>query len=159
MVDDGLFNWDTPVVEIPPGFQFSDPVLTQQVTLRDLVCACSGVPRRDLVLIFRAEALTAEDVVESLADFQLLTDFGETFQYSNDLLGKAALYLRDGRLMLDTGFFQAELLPIVSEGATREIGADGELEASLRISPDIQAPEKRVVVVGLNNYLAHPGPF
>lgn len=86
MVDDGLFNWDTPVVEILPRFQFSNPELPQQVTLRNLVCACSGVPRRDLVLIFRAEALTAEEVVESLADFQLLTDFGETFQYSNQMV-------------------------------------------------------------------------
>ena len=86
MVDAGLFEWDTPVVEVLPEFDFSTPELTEQITMQNLVCACSGVPRRDLELFFNAENLSAEGVVESLETFELFTDFGETFQYSNQMV-------------------------------------------------------------------------
>ncbi len=89
MVDEGLFDWDTPVVEILPTFQFSDPELTSQITMSNLVCACTGVPRRDLEFLFNANELTAEEVIASLADFEVFTDFGEAFQYSNQMVATA----------------------------------------------------------------------
>ncbi len=87
MVDDGLFDWDTPVVEVLPEFAVADPELSESMVMWHLVCACSGVPRRDLELLFNADEMTAEDVVESLATFEFFTDFGEVFQYSNQLVG------------------------------------------------------------------------
>jgi CubicO group peptidase (beta-lactamase class C family) len=86
LVDDGLMDWDTPVVEILPEFRVADPVLTEQITVRNLVCACTGVPRRDLEFLFNADEMSAEDVVESLATFEFFTDFGEAFQYSNQMV-------------------------------------------------------------------------
>ena len=86
LVDDGLMDWDTPVVDIFPGFAVTDPELTRQLTMRNLVCACTGVPRRDLELFFNSDELTAEDVVASLADFTFFTEFGEAFQYSNQMV-------------------------------------------------------------------------
>src|SRR5690606_14965122 len=86
LVDDGLMTWDTPVVEIVPDFRIADPELTQQITVKNLVCACTGVPRRDLEFALRADELTAEAVIESLATFELFTDFGEAFQYSNQMV-------------------------------------------------------------------------
>lgn len=87
MVDEGLFAWDTPVVEVLPEFAVADPELSESMVMWHLVCACSGVPRRDLELLFNADEMTAEDVVESLATFEFFTDFGEAFQYSNQLVG------------------------------------------------------------------------
>ena len=87
MVDAGLFDWDTPVVEVLPEFAVDDPELSESMVMWHLVCACSGVPRRDLELLFNADGMTAEDVVESLATFEFFTDFGEVFQYSNQLVG------------------------------------------------------------------------
>ncbi|MGE3798185.1 MAG: serine hydrolase domain-containing protein, partial [Thermomicrobiales bacterium] len=86
MVDDSLFTWDTPVVEILPEFVFANPELTAQITMRNLVCACTGVPRRDLELIFNANETTAEEIIASLAGFETFTDFGEAFQYSNQMV-------------------------------------------------------------------------
>ncbi|MCU0465203.1 MAG: beta-lactamase family protein, partial [Anaerolineae bacterium] len=86
LVDAGVITWDTPVVEVFPDFSLADPEITQEITVENLVCACSGVPRRDLELVFNANELTAEDVIASLADYQLFTDFGEAFQYSNQLV-------------------------------------------------------------------------
>jgi CubicO group peptidase (beta-lactamase class C family) len=85
-VDQGVFQWDTRVVDVLPTFQVADPQVTDAITMRNLVCACSGVPRRDMEWLFNADELTAEDIMESLADFEFFTDFGEAFQYSNQMV-------------------------------------------------------------------------
>lgn len=89
LVDDGLITWDTPVVDILPSFAVADPELTPRLTVRNLVCACTGVPRRDLQFFFNAGELSAEDVVASLAGFEFFTAFGEAFQYSNQMVATA----------------------------------------------------------------------
>lgn len=86
MVDDGAMAWNTPVIEILPTFSVADPDVTQAITVENLVCACTGVPRRDLELIFNSDTLTAERIIESLATFEFFTDFGEAFQYSNQMV-------------------------------------------------------------------------
>jgi CubicO group peptidase (beta-lactamase class C family) len=86
LVDDGVMAWDTPVVDILPGFAVADPDITEGLTMQHLVCACTGVPRRDFELVFNANELTAEDIIESLATFEFFTDFGEAFQYSNQMV-------------------------------------------------------------------------
>ena len=86
LVDDGLMEWDTPMVEVLPTFALADSQLTREITARNLVCACTGVPRRDFELLLNYDDLSAEDIIESLATFELFTDFGEAFQYSNQMV-------------------------------------------------------------------------
>jgi CubicO group peptidase (beta-lactamase class C family) len=86
LVDRGVMAWDTPVQAIMPQFAVADPAISAQMTVRNLVCACSGVPRRDLEYFFNANELTAERVIESLRTFDFFTGFGEAFQYSNQLV-------------------------------------------------------------------------
>lgn len=86
LVDEGAFDWDTPVVSVLPGFAVADPELTRTITMENLVCACTGVPRRDYEWLLNADALAAEDVVGSLAGFEFFTGFGEAFQYSNQMV-------------------------------------------------------------------------
>jgi CubicO group peptidase (beta-lactamase class C family) len=86
-VDAGVFAWDTPVIEVLPTFAVADPDITQSITMENLVCACSGVPRRDFEIILNT--FTAEEMIDSLATFEFFTDFGEAFQYSNQLVAAA----------------------------------------------------------------------
>ncbi len=84
LADEGLMDWDTKVVDILPTFAVHDPDVTQAITMRNLVCACTGVPRRDLEWVFNTD--TAQRIVESLKDYTFFTDFGEAFQYSNQMV-------------------------------------------------------------------------
>jgi CubicO group peptidase (beta-lactamase class C family) len=84
-VDEGAFSWDTPVVEVDPDFAVASDEITQQLTMANLVCACTGVPRRDYEMIYNGD-LTADDILGQLRTFQFFTDFGEAFQYSNQLV-------------------------------------------------------------------------
>jgi len=86
LVDAGLMTWDTPVQTILPQFAVADPQISAQMTVRNLVCSCSGVPRRDLEFFFHATEMTAEQVIASLRTFDFFTGFGEAFQYSNQLV-------------------------------------------------------------------------
>lgn len=86
LIDQGLLEWDEPVTDLLPNFQVADPQLTEEFTVRNLVCACTGVPRRDFELIFNGNELGPDDIVASLATFEFFTDFGEAFQYSNQLV-------------------------------------------------------------------------
>lgn len=86
LVDAGKMAWDTPAQQILPSFAVKDPALSKQITMRNLVCACTGVPRRDLELIFNAKNESAEDIIASLSSFEFFTNFGEAFQYSNQMV-------------------------------------------------------------------------
>jgi CubicO group peptidase (beta-lactamase class C family) len=85
-VDEDKYDWETPAREVLPRFEVSDPELTDKITMKHLVCACTGVPRRDFEMLFRSDELGAEQTIESLASFETFTNFGEAFQYSNQMV-------------------------------------------------------------------------
>jgi CubicO group peptidase (beta-lactamase class C family) len=84
LVDESLLDWDQPVVEIWPDFKLSDPAVTPQIRVRDLLNMGSGVPRADLV--WSGAGLTAEQVMESLAELPVVAPPGRRFQYNNQLV-------------------------------------------------------------------------
>lgn len=86
LVEEGRLSWDQPVQSVLPGFAVADPGLSETITVQNLICACSGVPRRDMEFLFNAEGLDAKAVIGSLAGFEFFTGFGEAFQYSNQLV-------------------------------------------------------------------------
>ncbi len=111
LVDAGAMTWDTPAVDILPTFAVADPTLSQQITMENLVCACTGVPRRDMELLFNANDQTGEDSVEMLQTFRFFTDFGEAFQYSNQMVAAggyiAAVAAGGSYGTLDADYFAA----------------------------------------------------
>ena len=86
LVDNGLVAWDTPVQEILPQFTLADPVLSKQLTLRDTACACTGIPGRFLEVNFNWNELSAEAVIESLQTYTPTAAYGESYQYSNQMV-------------------------------------------------------------------------
>jgi CubicO group peptidase (beta-lactamase class C family) len=98
LVDAGRVSWETPLVDLLPNFAVSDPDLTKRLTIRDAFCACTGLPRRDLEFILNAQALTPELVIDGMARLPLTAPFGETYQYSNQMVaaGGFAAAVADG---------------------------------------------------------------
>ena len=99
-VDAGKLRWDEKATEAYPGFRLGDPALTQRVEIRNLVCACTGIPRQDLEWAFGDPALPASSVFDTLATMQPTSKFGEVFQYSN-LMASAAGYIAASKLEPD----------------------------------------------------------
>jgi CubicO group peptidase (beta-lactamase class C family) len=82
LVDQGLFDWDTPVVDIYPDFELSSDEATQTVTIRHLLSMQSGIPDYAEDDFDTARA-SGEDVFEYVRDVPLLGQPGEEFSYSN----------------------------------------------------------------------------
>lgn len=83
LVDAGILSWGTPVTQLLPTFALGDPDRTAQLTLQNTVCACTGMPRQDMEMIFSAGYASPEDLIHKMWSMVPTTGYGETFQYSN----------------------------------------------------------------------------
>ena len=88
-VDAGKLRWDEPVVEAYPAFKLGDPEITKQVLIKHLVCACTGMPRQDLEVLFGFRKRPASSTFEFLSTMKPTSKFGEVFQYSNLMVAAA----------------------------------------------------------------------
>jgi CubicO group peptidase (beta-lactamase class C family) len=86
LVDMGCFAWTTPVAEVLPGFSLSDAEVTSKLEMRHTVSASTGMPRRDVDLLFRFQGIRPENRIAEMKAMLPTTGFGETFQYSNYLV-------------------------------------------------------------------------
>lgn len=110
LVADGRTTWETPVHDILPSFALADEAATTALQLRHTLCACTGFPRRDLEFIFEYSGAGSENCLNTLRTLAPTTGFGETFQYSNQLValgGYALGRVSDARRPLDAAFSRA----------------------------------------------------
>ena len=154
LVDTGRFDWSTPVTQVLPGFALADAEVTNKLEMRHTVSASTGMPRRDLDLIFRYRGIRPEDRMAEMKQMEPTTGFGELFQYSNYLVaagGYAAAHsfapdssLADAystamrQLVFDPlGMSETSVLQSDSaqEASPHGLGMDGE---SAPIDPDIE---------------------
>ena len=93
LADEGKVRWDQPVTEVYPGFRLGSDATTKAIVMRQLVCACTGLPRKDMELLFATRHETpASDTFVQLAATEPTSKFGEVFQYNN-LMASAAGYI------------------------------------------------------------------
>lgn len=93
LVDEGKLDWNKPVTDYMPSFRLGSAETTRKVLVKHLVCACTGLPRKDMQWLFNTNPQTpASDTFVQLAATEPTSGFGEVFQYNN-LMASAAGYL------------------------------------------------------------------
>jgi len=92
LVDGKRIQWDQRVIDVYPSFKLGDAETTKKVLIKNLICACTGLPRQDLEWIFEFKNATPESTLALLGTMQPTSKFGEVFQYSN-LMAAAAGYI------------------------------------------------------------------
>jgi CubicO group peptidase (beta-lactamase class C family) len=92
LVDEKKLKWDESVIDVYPAFKLGDADTTKKVLVKNLICACTGLPRQDLEWLFEFKNATPESELALLATMQPTSKFGEVFQYSN-LMAAAAGYI------------------------------------------------------------------
>jgi CubicO group peptidase (beta-lactamase class C family) len=92
LADEGKLRWDQPVTELYPDFRLGSDATTRATLVRHLVCACTGLPRKDYAFVLADRGAQASDTFRQLAQTQPTSGFGELFQYNN-LMASAAGYL------------------------------------------------------------------
>lgn len=63
--------------------------MAKSLTVEELVCACAGLPRKDVPLILEFEGKPALRVFDELASMKPTTGRRETFQYQNHMVAAA----------------------------------------------------------------------
>lgn len=82
LVADGLLEWERPLRDYLPGLRFHDPVVTDRLTVTDLLSHRSGLPRHDLAWLGYPGRSRAE-MVRRLRFLPLSRDLRQQFQYCN----------------------------------------------------------------------------
>ncbi len=81
LVDKRRLDWTKPVREYLPEFRLHDPIATDRVTVQDLLCHHSGLPRHDWV--WMAGDLSRDEMFAALRYLEPSRDIRTSFQYSN----------------------------------------------------------------------------
>jgi CubicO group peptidase (beta-lactamase class C family) len=82
LADDGLLGWDSPLRDYVPEVRLHDPVVTDRLTVADLLSHRSGLPRHDLAWLGHPDRSRA-DLVHRLRFLPLSRDLRLEFQYCN----------------------------------------------------------------------------
>jgi CubicO group peptidase (beta-lactamase class C family) len=90
MVDEEKLDWHTPIRKWLPSFELTDRFATERMTLADLLCHRSGLPRHDLV--WYNTSATREELLDRLKHLEPSKDFRTFLQYQN-LMYMTAGYL------------------------------------------------------------------
>jgi CubicO group peptidase (beta-lactamase class C family) len=82
LVDAGLCDWERPLRDYLPDFRLHDPVVTDRVTLVDLLSHRWGMPRHEVLWVGHPGRSRAE-LVGRLRFLPLSRDLRQVFQYCN----------------------------------------------------------------------------
>ena len=85
LVDAGKLQWDDPVVEHLPAFRMSDPWVTREMQVRDLLIHNSGLRAGagDLMLWPEPNSFTRADIIAGLAHLKPIHSFRSRYSYDN----------------------------------------------------------------------------
>lgn len=81
LVDEGKVAWDDPVTKFLPWFELSDPYVTRELTVRDLLTHNSGLSNTDLLWV-RGD-MNSRQIIERLRDVKLEYSLRAGFIYQN----------------------------------------------------------------------------
>jgi CubicO group peptidase (beta-lactamase class C family) len=134
-MDEGKVDWDKPVRNYLPDFRMYDPVLTEQMVVRDLITHRSGLPRHDMV--WYSSDFAREDLVRRLQYLEPNKPLRSTFQYNN-LMFMTAGYIAgklNGKSWEDS-VRERILLPLGMNGTTFS-------EKATQNAPDFAQPYQK----------------
>ncbi len=87
LVDAGKLDWDDKVRKYIPEFQLFDPYVTEEFTIRDLLCHRSGLGlgAGDLMFFPDSSDFTIADILHNLRFLKPATSFRSQYAYDNNL--------------------------------------------------------------------------
>lgn len=94
LVEEGKLRWDDKVSQVLPGFQMSDPYITSQLTVRDLLCHRSGLGTFDGDLLWYGTDYTDQEIMDHLRHLPIRQEFRSEFGYQNNLYTAAGMIVQ-----------------------------------------------------------------
>ncbi len=83
LVDEDKINWDDPVRNYLPQFQFYDPYVTHEITIRDLLCHRSGLPPYAADHLWQGSDYSRDEIMRRFRFQKPSFGFRAKYAYSN----------------------------------------------------------------------------
>lgn len=144
---EGRLDWSKPVRDYMPEFRLSDAVATERVTVRDLLCHQSGLPRHDWVH-FAGDRAPAE-MLGVMRHLELSRDIRTTWQYSNLCYNVAGLLIERLSGQSFEAFVRARLtdrLGMTVSFSLDDLEASGEAARPYMMHEDTRLPAMRLPI-------------
>lgn len=93
LMDEGKLHWDDPVVKYLPWFQLSDPYVTRELTVRDLLTHRSGLGLGAGDLLWYHSGYSRDEILHRIRYARVATSFRSAYAYDN------VLYIAAGELI------------------------------------------------------------
>jgi CubicO group peptidase (beta-lactamase class C family) len=110
LVDRGQLHWDDKVVDVLPGFKLSDPEITANLTIEDILAHRSGFETFDGDLIWYGTQRSTEEVVRRIRYREIPYGLREKFGYSNLMFITAGEVIKSVTGMPWTEFLKENIL-------------------------------------------------
>lgn len=160
LVDEGKLHWDDPVVKYLPWFQLSDPYVTRELTVRDLLTHRSGLGLGAGDLLWYHSDYSRDEILRRIRYARAATSFRSAYAYDN------VLYLAAGELIpaitglpWDTFVRERIFAPLGMTAARTSVSAftpdadfavphsriDGKVQVIPRDSADVTGPAGAII--------------
>ena len=136
LVDEGKLKWDDPVTKYLPDFRLSDPWVTQQITVRDLLTHRTGLGNADL-LWAGADYPTAE-IIRRVRYLPLAYSLRSQFVYQNIMYAAAGQVVEAVSGMPWERFLRTRIFTPLGMNATVPLLAD------LAEQPNVASPHAEI---------------
>ena len=93
LVDEGKLHWDDPAVKYLPWFQLSDPYVTRELTVRDLLTHRSGLGLGAGDLLWYHSGYSRDEILRRIRYARVATSFRSAYAYDN------VLYIAAGEII------------------------------------------------------------
>jgi CubicO group peptidase (beta-lactamase class C family) len=148
LVDEGKLGWDDPVTKHLPWFQLHDPVVTREVTVRDLLTHRAGLPNADFLWYGRDNA--PRDILFRMRYLPQETSLRSHFTYQNVMYAAAGAVVAEVSGTSWEDFVRTRLLePLGMNGTVLSLsGLAGKLNVAsphFRIDGTVQVIENASV--------------
>lgn len=87
LVEEGKLEWDKPVKLYIPELEMNDKYVTEELSVRDILCHRCGLPRHDLVWFLNE--YSSEELIAKLKYLKPSAPFRHTLQYQNAMFALA----------------------------------------------------------------------
>jgi CubicO group peptidase (beta-lactamase class C family) len=136
LVDEKKLSWDDPVTKHLPWFQLEDPVVTREITVRDLLTHRAGLPNTDFLWYGQEHA--SRDVLYRMRYVSNETSLRSHFTYQNVMYAAAGAVVAEVGGMAWEDFVRTRIFEPL--GMTETAATLGELAGQANVA----APHDRV---------------
>jgi CubicO group peptidase (beta-lactamase class C family) len=120
LVEDGKLAWDQPVIDVLPEFRMSDPYVTAELTIRDLLVHRSGLGLGAGDLLFwPGTTYDRDEIVRRLRYVPIENSFRATYNYDNVLYMVAGEVIEAASGMAWESFIETRILEPLGMGDSR----------------------------------------